>query len=155
MGAPPCINLVGKTLKGTQLLLKVLENQQEILKRIKTIEMEVKIKKTTEKPVDIKVPNGMKNAVKIGYKEGVRRDLKWQFEGKRPNVDVPVDRSVPGDVSASHFYVNRSCIIEYSDCLNIFLVPEEKLSLTDIVKHTSDTGEARAIRIPPRRVAFV
>ncbi|CAG2184662.1 unnamed protein product [Mytilus edulis] len=71
---------------GTQqLLLKVLENQQEILKRIKTIEMEVKIKKTTEKPVDIKVPNGMKNAVKVGYKEGVRQGLKWQFEGKRVN----------------------------------------------------------------------
>ncbi|CAC5389412.1 unnamed protein product [Mytilus coruscus] len=64
----PSPNMSKGTSSTQQLLLKVLENQQEILKRIKTIEME--------------------NAVKVGYKEGVQRGLKWQFEGKRCLVKI-------------------------------------------------------------------
>ncbi|CAC5369122.1 unnamed protein product [Mytilus coruscus] len=37
---------------------------------------------------------------------------------------------------------------------DIFLGPEGKLGRTDIVKHTIDTGDAKHIRISPRRVAL-
>ncbi|CAG2238862.1 unnamed protein product [Mytilus edulis] len=37
---------------------------------------------------------------------------------------------------------------------DIFLGPEGKLGRTELVKHTIDTGDARPIRIPPRRVAL-
>ncbi|CAG2196622.1 unnamed protein product [Mytilus edulis] len=76
------------------------------------------------------------------YRKGIGGVLKGK---KKPDFLVAIDEA------AKHYRTEG----QGKYCLNIFLVPEGNLSRTDIVKHTSDTGEARAIRIPPRRVALV
>ncbi|MEW8548369.1 MAG: reverse transcriptase family protein, partial [Candidatus Thiodiazotropha sp.] len=43
----------------------------------------------------------------------------------------------------------RSLLVEFQD---IFMGPDGKLGRTDLVKHTIDTGQAKPIKIPPRRV---
>ncbi|MES9884702.1 MAG: RNase H-like domain-containing protein [Sedimenticola sp.] len=44
----------------------------------------------------------------------------------------------------------QKLIVEYQD---VFMSPDGELGRTDLVKHTIDTGNARPIKIPPRRVA--
>ena len=43
----------------------------------------------------------------------------------------------------------RNLLMEYQ---NVFMGPDGKLGLTDLVKHTIDTGQAKPMLIPPRRV---
>ena len=43
----------------------------------------------------------------------------------------------------------RQLLVEYQD---VFMGPDGKLGRTDLVKHTIDTGNAKPIKIPPRRV---
>ncbi|VDI00395.1 Hypothetical predicted protein [Mytilus galloprovincialis] len=43
----------------------------------------------------------------------------------------------------------EKCIFEYQD---IFSSPDGKLGRTGIVKHSIDTGDAKPVRVPPRRI---
>lgn len=43
----------------------------------------------------------------------------------------------------------KSVLIQYSD---VFIEPDGSLGRTDLVKHSINTGDARPIKLPPRRL---
>ncbi|CAC5392159.1 unnamed protein product [Mytilus coruscus] len=80
--------------------------------------------------------------------------LPENFQDTSETVNVPdhlkclIDKASPELTKNQKFQLEK-LIVEYQD---IFTSPDGKLGRTGIVKHSIDTGDAKPIRVPPRRV---
>ncbi|XP_061178516.1 uncharacterized protein LOC133187167 [Saccostrea echinata] len=77
--------------KSTRSLLeKILLQQDEILKRIKALEKKEKEKEETREE-KIYVPPSIRNAIRDGYSDGLKRGYAWIFDKKKQQDDENTD----------------------------------------------------------------
>jgi hypothetical protein len=103
----------------------------------------------TDKPIKLKQGEFLGSISSAEKSESLdNRDCKDRFS-RLPEYLQCLVNNVDPSLSANEKHQFHELLLEFQD---IFMGPDGKLGQTDLVTHSIDTGDAKPVRLPPRKV---